>query len=414
MISLNQEQIKVYAQLCNLVSSIVKLDVKLLDLDGNKIILMAKHQIPSGLANNEEENKSITELLKASKKNEYLHYINSAKLECIFAGIWKDDQYTGTVMVGPFLSDLPSDLFISQIISSQSLPISDRKQYQDFYETLSILSDEEIRSIGELLVNLCPHDYISSSQLVTPTINNQSNPVKTIQHEEEDREKIIEHRYKIEKRIIDAIARGDKEGALNQLTGLTDVHLKNRVPENPIRSTKNITFVQNTLFRIAAEKGGVHPVYLHDISEKYAILIERADNLPYLHKLMRSMLDAYCELVNEFSTRKFSPIVKNAVQYINFNLESPLMLNEIAESIHVNPSHLSKKFKMETGKSITDFINLKRIEAAKLYLVNGNMSITDVAYLVGFNDVNYFSRIFKRITSMTPSQYVKGTGLTGE
>ena len=69
---------------------------------------------------------------------------------------------------------------------------------------------------------------------------------------------------------------------------------------------------------------------------------------------------------------------------------------------------------METGKSITDFINLKRIEAAKLYLSNGNMSITDVAYLVGFNDVNYFSRIFKRITSMTPSQYVKGTGLTGE
>ena len=110
------------------------------------------------------------------------------------------DQYPGTVMVGPFLSDLPSDLFISQIISSQSLPISDRKQYQDFYETLSILSDEEIRSIGELLVNLCPHDYISSSQLVTPTINNQSNPVKTIQHEEEDREKIIEHRYKIEKK----------------------------------------------------------------------------------------------------------------------------------------------------------------------------------------------------------------------
>ena len=58
---------------------------------------------------------------------------------------------------------------------------------------------------------------------------------------------------------------------------------------------------------------------------------------------MRSMLDAYCELVNEFSTRKFSPIVKNAVQYINFNLESPLMLNEIAESIHVNPSHSIKK-----------------------------------------------------------------------
>jgi two-component system response regulator YesN len=414
MIKLNQEQIKVYAQMCNLVSSIVKLDVKLLDLDGNKIILMAKHQIPSGLANTEEENKSITELLKASKKNEYLHYINSGKLECIFAGIWKDDQYVGAVMVGPFLSDLPSELFISQIISSENLPISYRKQYQDFYETLSILSMEEIRSIGELLVNLCPHDYIASSQLVTANINNQSNSIKPLQHEEEDRKIIIEHRYKIEKRIIDAIARGDKEGAINHLTGLTDVHLKNRTPENPIRSAKNLTFVQNTLFRIAAEKGGVHPVYLHDISEKYAVLIERADNLPYLQKLIRTMLDAYCELVIEFSTRKFSSIVKNAVQYINFNLESSLTLTEIAEAIHVNPSHLSKKFKIETGKNMTDYINLKRIEAAKLYLSTGNMSITDIAYLVGYNDVNYFSRIFKRITSMTPSQYIKELEIPGD
>ena len=405
------EQYKDFAKLCNLISMIIKLDVKLLNQDGKKIIQMALNQLPFGLIDSQEENKSITELLKNSKKNSYLHYIDSAKLEYVIAGIWRDEQYRGTVVVGPFLSDFPSDLFLSQIISSHNLPISERKRYKDFYETLSILSNQEISSIGELLVNMCPHDYITSNQLITINNNNASKPVEPIQNEIEDRQMIIEHRYKTEKMILNAIATGDKEAALNHVSGLSDVHLKNRIPESPIRSTKNITLVENTLFRLAAEKGGVHPVYLHDISEKYAILIERADNLPALNKLVLNMLDEYCDLVKEFSTRTYSTIVKNAVNHINFHLGSSLTLNDIAKAVHVNASHLSKKFKQETGYSITDYINMKRVNAAKLYLVNGNMSITDIAYLVGYNDVNYFCRIFKKITSLTPSQYIKGTEL---
>ncbi len=57
--------------------------------------------------------------------------------------------------------------------------------------------------------------------------------------------------------------------------------------------------------------------------------------------------------------------------------------------------------------NITEFINQKRIEEAKLYLKRGNFSITDIAFMVGFNDLNYFSKVFKKLTSVTPSQYAK-------
>ena len=57
--------------------------------------------------------------------------------------------------------------------------------------------------------------------------------------------------------------------------------------------------------------------------------------------------------------------------------------------------------------NITEFINQKRIEEAKLYLKRGNISITDIAFMVGFNDLNYFSKVFKKLTSVTPSQYAK-------
>ena len=57
--------------------------------------------------------------------------------------------------------------------------------------------------------------------------------------------------------------------------------------------------------------------------------------------------------------------------------------------------------------NIIDYINHKRVEEAKLYLQRGNKSITEIAFLVGFNDLNYFSRVFKKFTSLTPSQYMK-------
>ena len=89
------------------------------------------------------------------------------------------------------------------------------------------------------------------------------------------------------------------------------------------------------------------------------------------------------------------------------HLEEDLSLSIIADELYVNASHLSRKFKAETSKSIVDYINQKRIEEAKRYLERGNVSITEVALMVGFNDLNYFSRVFKKTTSLSPSQYSK-------
>ena len=204
---------------------------------------------------------------------------------------------------------------------------------------------------------------------------------------------------------MEAIERGDQQGIQKVKGTFPDAYLDNRIPESPIRSFKNLLIVLNTICRIAAKKGGVHPIYLHNLSEKYAILIERAPNLPYLNDLSNMMMSDYCELVKDYSTRPYSSIVKKAVDQITLHFERPLTLQGIAQSIHVNDSHLSRKFKEETGISLIDYIHTKRIEAAKLYLESNTASITEIALIVGFNDVNYFSRIFKKITNLTPSQY---------
>ncbi|MEH7114384.1 AraC family transcriptional regulator [Neobacillus niacini] len=397
-----------YIKISQMVHSITKMDVTLNDRDGNTLFDSIHHSIPVVLGHPDDEYVHTNEILNKHHSNQYYHHINPYGLEYMAVGIWREHSFYGSLIIGPFISSILVIDLIKEIMIKNSLPIGERKQLEQFYQSLPVLSEIESKYIGELLVNLCSHEYINSGQISSNTIKPVINydQLKITIEENKD---IIENRYHHQNKLMDAITKGDRAEVQILIDSLIDVFVgfSDRVPGNPIRSSKNMAFVCNTLYRVAAERSGVHPVYLHNISERFAIVIERTTTIPSLKKLMFSMANEYCDLVKSFSTGHYSPIVKTAVDYILLNLGYPISLTTIAKQIHVNPSHLSRKFKEDTGMNITDFINQKRVGEAKLYLQRGNISMTDIAFMVGFNDLNYFSKVFKKLTSVTPSQYAK-------
>jgi AraC-like DNA-binding protein len=396
-----------FKKICHLMNAITKLDVRLINQEGTAIFQLVDHYLPSVLQGIENEFRTIHDPLLNSQSNSCFHYQNSYGLEYMAAGIWKNHSYLGFILIGPFISSTSIIEFLSDIITQNRLPVSQRQQLTGFYKSLSVITSNEYESIGSLLVNMCENKYIESqlieTSVVIPPINKEQ-----LKENLDESKQIIEKRYEEEKKLIDAISRGDKEAVGHLSKGSINIlDFSNRIPESPIRSAKNISLVLNTLCRIAAEIGNLHPVYIHNISEKFAILIERTSNLNQLKNLVSIMPNEYCDLVKAFSTKNYSPIVKKAVDYINYNLENQLTLNGIAAILHVNPSVLSRKFKEDTSMNLIDYINHKRVDEAKSYLRRGNVSVTDVAFMVGFNDLNYFTRVFKKITSYTPSQYIK-------
>ncbi len=402
---------KDFINISRILHSITKLDVRLNDQDGHTLFQLINHFIPVVLDHPDDEYAHINDILHQNPANHYYHYINMYGLEYLAVGIRKNQSFHGSILLGPLISKLSVIDLIKDIISKNNLPIGERKQLEEFYQSLPVLSETEYKHIGELLVNLCVHDYIHSQQISSPTLT-QTLDQPLLKMNIEENKHIIESRYEHQNRMMDAITRGDKTEVNHIINFTTDIlEFSNRVPGSPIRSSKNMAFVSNTLFRVAAERSGVHPVYLHNISERFAIMIERTTTIPYLKKLFVLMVNEYCDLVSTFSTGHYSPIVKKTVDYIMLHLGSSIALRQIAEQIHVNPSHLSRKFKEDTGMTITEFINQKRVDEAKLYLQRGNRSITDIAFLVGFNDLNYFSKVFKKLTSVTPSQYAKRSNL---
>jgi two-component system, response regulator YesN len=73
--------------------------------------------------------------------------------------------------------------------------------------------------------------------------------------------------------------------------------------------------------------------------------------------------------------------------------------------IQISPFHLSKQFKKEATFTITEFIHNKRITEAKFLIEQNGHSITEIALMVGFENINYFCTVFKKITSLTPKEY---------
>ena len=80
--------------------------------------------------------------------------------------------------------------------------------------------------------------------------------------------------------------------------------------------------------------------------------------------------------------------------------------------MNVNASYLSTLFKQETKETLTEYVTRKRIEYATLLLSNSDLPISDVAAFCGVNDLQYFSKIFKKVVGYTPSEYKKLVRLT--
>ena len=97
--------------------------------------------------------------------------------------------------------------------------------------------------------------------------------------------------------------------------------------------------------------------------------------------------------------------VNQCISYMKRNINAILSLKTLTEEIHLSKSHLTDKFKEETGYTPIDYFIRLKIQRACTLLDTTEMNIQEVAADIGYSDPYYFSRVFKRIMSIPPLQY---------
>lgn len=82
-----------------------------------------------------------------------------------------------------------------------------------------------------------------------------------------------------------------------------------------------------------------------------------------------------------------------------------LSLTRVADAVNVSPNHLSEKFKQVTGVNFVVYVSLLRFERARLLLHDSKLRISEIAFAVGFQSLSQFNRIFKKLSSQSPTEY---------
>lgn len=157
-------------------------------------------------------------------------------------------------------------------------------------------------------------------------------------------------------------------------------------------------------------------IALQSTDDSSAVLLDNAQFMQKLYKIIRydHFMDECSNHIRQLIQQmeplqkvKASPLVKRAIRYITSHHTQKINLEEVSEVCSVSVYYFSHMFKKETGMSFVDYLNQLRIYKSISYLENTELTIQEIAYRVGLDDANYYSRLFKKYKNITPSKYRK-------
>ncbi|MUG66369.1 MULTISPECIES: helix-turn-helix domain-containing protein [Paenibacillus] len=210
------------------------------------------------------------------------------------------------------------------------------------------------------------------------------------------------------KRLLLAIENLDKERAQQLLASIFS-----SIRGQPVHS-QPVQMMVSELLSIgekALEKGLLHDEDMSAGSMPVREALGRIDSMDELEQWLQSYYEALLQrLGRQRAGGPYSSHVSQAILLILEQYPSYITLELAAKAIGLSPSYLSRIFKEETKSTFSEYVNRVRIEASRKLLESGQYSVKQISSQVGFGTYNYFFKVFKEMTGMTPHAYVNRIG----
>lgn len=319
------------------------------------------------------------------------------------------DDESSFLVIGPFTKERKTGDEIYQIMLENGIPARLFNEISVFYDSIPVMKDTD--SFYNIILRLCTglfgmEYHMEHFPTGDPLFPEDHHTPGQIQFDPQLARAIIAERYDVENEMMAAVSAGDYEKAHAAALRFDNYQIRPRAKDQ-IRNKQHLAVIQNTLLRKAAEIGGVHPLYIDDLSTRFAVRINEVSTLSELELLCHDMTHKYCLLVKNYAMKGYSPVIKEIISYIDFHYSEDLNLNFFSSKFNITKTYLSNLFKKETGSTLTDFIHQVRMRKAITLINSSSIPITAIATACGYNDINYFIRMFKRNYGLSPKQYQK-------
>lgn len=195
----------------------------------------------------------------------------------------------------------------------------------------------------------------------------------------------------------------DEEGAFQILDELLGDALEDKFI-NPIIMKIRLIEIITTLVKVGLE-AGAEQEKLAILSGRFVQEVLKSDTILDLRNQMREVISGVIEEISQGRKRMNLEIFEKAIEYINENFSKEITLEDVSEHIHISSYYFSHAFKKYIGMTFIEYLTRIRIKKAKKLLLTTDLNIGEVGKQVGYDDHNYFSRVFKNLEGIPPSKF---------
>jgi AraC-like DNA-binding protein len=202
--------------------------------------------------------------------------------------------------------------------------------------------------------------------------------------------------------ILETVKMGN-EAAFQRLYHESPIGSVGRISLNDLRQVKYAFILFITKMNRAAIEGGVPSNYIFHQSDCYCQRMDAMNSAAEISQLKLKVGLNYCREVTRYSGyNKYSLATKKCCEYIREHLYEKISIGNLSAAVALNRRSLSIYFKRDTGKTILDYINARRLEEARILLKNTGQSISWISEVLQYSTQSYFGKKYKQFFGVTP------------
>ena len=203
-------------------------------------------------------------------------------------------------------------------------------------------------------------------------------------------------------KVMNAVTFGNRNMMVNALDEIYEY-----VKKHEKESTDACLFMTEIMLSLKEKMTRQYPV-LSEVFDTSAGIIEFIESRFYLYEIIQYISDTLDTAMNRIYCRQDGDnVIEDIISYIDRFYSQPLTLEELAVQFGYNSGYLGRLFTKNTGCGFTYYLNECRIKKAKELLLEGRYKVYEVSQLVGYSDVDYFGRKFRKHAGLTPAEFKK-------
>lgn len=320
----------------------------------------------------------------------------------------------GAILGGPVQMVEPDDFLIDDLIRKNVMDEEHLSQLRKHINEMPVIKPEVVNHMAEMLFILAAHisDIKPSAYLEEREYHEQQSDISEylqyIKTMGGDENSLQTYPLEKEKELLSLISLGDKAGSqkvLNEIFGHIFFSTGGNFEVIKARVLELIVLLSR-----AALEGGADVEQIFGLNYKYLAEIHSFRTVEDLTFWLSKIMTRFTDCVFNLTNVKHVDVIFRAVDYVKRNYMKKITLEEVSSHVYLSPSYFSKVFKEEMGSNFNTYLNHVRIEMSKKLLLDDSIVLVDVSNLVGYEDQSYFSKVFKKMTGVSPGKYRESRG----